>query len=248
MNRSEPTSPLPESGDRFRWYLAGVRAAISIPGLVLVLSFIGFAALARESGFTLAQALFMVAIIWALPGKVVLIAAVVAGTSLPATALAVALSSVRLMPMVVAIVPEMRHEKTRPWVLYFLSHFVAVTAWVIAMERFRTVPRDMRTIFYFGLGSTLVLANVAETAIFYSVSARLPVEVSAAFFLLTPVYFLTSLWTSARESAGHHALVLGLALGPVFHYLFPQLALLIAGVGGGFIAFALHRLRAGSTA
>ena len=33
--------------------------------------------------------------------------------------------------------------------------------------------------------------------------------ISAALFMLTPIYFLTSLWASARERAGHVAMVLG---------------------------------------
>ena len=135
---SPPTSP-------GHWYLRGVAGSFSLPGLILVSAFIGFASLAREAGVTLAQAVFMTGIVWALPAKVVLIGAILSGNTLPAAAFAVTLSSVRLTPMVVSLVPEMRAPATRRWVLYFLSHFVAVTSWVLAMERLRDVPRDQRT-------------------------------------------------------------------------------------------------------
>lgn len=239
-----PASDQTQAEGHFHWYRRGVGAAFSIPGIVLVMSFVGFAALASETGFSFAETAFMIVVIWALPAKVVLIGAVVSGASLPAVALAVALSSVRLMPMTVAMIPEMRGPKTRIWILYLLSHFIAVTSWVIAMERFPNVPRDYRTIFYFGIGSTLLLANVLVTGLVFLSAARMPVAVAAAFFLLTPMYFLTSLWSSAREKATHTAVVLGLVLGPVFHFVLPQIDLLAAGVVGGLLAYAFHRFGA----
>ena len=60
----------------------------------------------------------------------------------------------------VALVPEMRTPQTRTWVLYLLSHFVAVTSWVLALETLRNVPRGRRTAYYGGLGSTLILLNM----------------------------------------------------------------------------------------
>lgn len=228
--------------DRRIWYLRGVRAAFSIPGLILASAFIGFAGLSKEAGLTLLQTVFMVGTIWALPAKVVLIGAILSGASLPAAAFAVALSSIRLTPMVVALVPELRGPKTPNWVLYVLSHFVAVTSWVIAMERLGGIPREMRTSYYLGLGSTLVLANMVVVAVVYLLAESLPPTVSAALFLLTPMYFLTSLWGSARERAGHVAMVLGLVLGPLLHIVLPGFDLLGAGLIGGGAAFAFHRL------
>lgn len=227
------------------WYLQGVRNCLSVPALILMSAFVGFAGLAREAGITLPQAVFMTGVVWALPAKVVLIGAIMGGASLPAAAFAVALSSVRLTPMVVALVPEIRTPRTRKWLLYFLSHFVAVTSWVLAMERVRHVPRDMRTIWYCGLGSTLVLANMVVVAAVYAVAGSLPPILSAALLLLTPIYFLTSLWGSARERASHLAMLFGLVLGPLFHVWLPGFDLLAAGLIGGGLAFLFHRLAKG---
>lgn len=232
----------PATVDRRAWYLRGVRAAFSVPGLILASAFVGFAGLAKEAGLTLAQTVFMTGMVWALPAKVVLVGAILSGSALPAAALAVALSSVRLMPMVVALVPELRGPRTPRWVLYVLSHFVAVTSWVLAMERLGEIPRDMRTTYYAGLGSTLVLVNMVVVAIVFLLADSLPPSVSAALFLLTPMYFLTSLWGSARERAGHVAMVLGLVLGPVFHIILPEFDLLVAGLLGGGAAYTFHRL------
>jgi len=230
-----------EAGAPLRWFLRGVAAAYSVPGLILGSAFVGFAGLAKDTGLSVVETVFMVAVVWALPAKVVLIGAILSNASIFAAAFAVALSSIRLMPMVVALVPEMRTPKTRPWVLYVLSHFVAVTSWVLALERFRHVPVEMRTTFYAGLGGTLVLNNMIVVAVVYMVAEQLPPVASAALFLLTPMYFLTSLWGSARERAAHVAMVLGLGLGPVFHVLLPGFDLLAAGLIGGLAAYGWHR-------
>lgn len=224
------------------WYLRGARTAVSIPGLILASAFVGFAGLAKEAGLTLAETVFMVGMVWALPAKVVLVGAILSGAALPAAAFAVALSSIRLAPMVVALVPELRGPKTPRWVLYVLSHFVAVTSWVLAMERLRGIPRDMRTSYYAGLGSTLVQVNMGVVAIVFLVADSLPPAVSAALFLLTPMYFLTSLWGSARERAGHVAMVIGLVVGPLLHLVVPGFDLLGAGLIGGGTAFMFHKL------
>lgn len=244
MSNPEPAKIHP-AADYWRWYFKGVVASASIPGLILTSAFIGFGGLAREAGLTLAQAVLMTGMIWALPAKVVLLGAIMTGASLPAAAFAVALSSVRLAPMVVSLMPEMRTEQTRPWVLYLLSHFVAVTSWVLAMEKLRDVPREMRTVYYGGLGGTLVLVNMGVVGVVYVLAGSLPPAISAGLLLLTPIYFLTSLWGSARERASHYAMVFGLVLGPLLHILTPGFDLLIAGVVGGGAAFLIFRLQRG---
>ena len=232
------------SGDYFRWYLRGLREVASLPALILASSFVGFAALALEAGITLPQVVFMTGIIWALPAKVVLIGAIMAGNGLAAAAFAVALSSVRLTPMVVSLVPELKARGTRSWVLYLLSHFVAVTSWVIAMEKVHTVPRQRRTAWYGGVGSSLVILNMGVVTAVYLLANDMPTLVSAALLLLTPMYFLTSLWGSAREPAGKVAMVLGLVLGPLFALIVPEFSLLVTGLVGGTGAYLVHRFAA----
>jgi predicted branched-subunit amino acid permease len=228
---------------RRAWFQRGVAASFSLPGFIQVSSFIGFAALAKDAGVSAAQAVFMTGTVWALPSKVVLVGALLSGAAFPAAALAVTLSAIRLMPMVMALVPEMRNEKTPRWALYVLSHCVAVTSWVLAMEQLTRIPRAMRSTWYAGLGFTLIAVNMVAVAVFYALADSLPSAVSAALLMLTPMYFLTSLWGSARERAGHVAVVLGLGLGPLFHVLTPRIDLLAAGLAGGLLAYGWHRAR-----
>ena len=234
---------LPDSDHHLQWFLRGARRIFSVPAALLISSFIGFSGLAISSGITVGQAVFMTLTIWALPAKVVLIGAISAGTTLPAITLAVGLSSVRLMPMVVALLPELQGPKTRKVTLAVLCHFIAVTAWVMAMEELRNIPRDMRTSYFAGIGSILVGTNALVVAVVYMLSASFPPIVFAALFMLTPMYFLTSLWRSARERASQIAMIAGIVLFPVFHEFVPDYDLLVTGILGGLIAFGVHRMQ-----
>ncbi len=231
----------PPDRSAWHWFAVGIRHALTLPGLILAISFMGFAAFALQAGLPLEQTVFMAVMVWALPAKVVLVGAILAGNGLPAAFLAVTLSSVRLMPMVVALVPEIRGPNTRRLTLYALSHFVAVTSWVLAMQRAREVPANWRTTYFAGLSLTLLVGMVAVVVVTYLLAADLPPIASAALLLLTPVYFLTSLWGSARERAAHVAMVLGLFIGPAIHAVWPDGSLLATGAIGGGAAYGWHR-------
>jgi len=228
-------------GTALLWLGRGMRRILSLPALILMSAFVGFAGFARESGVELVHAVFMTAVIWALPAQVVLIAAIKAGMTLVPTFVAVTLSSVRMMPMLTALVPRLRAERTRTVTLLFLSHFVAVTSWVMANQFIDQVPRRFRTAYFGGFAVTLTTLNIAIVAAVYSFSAAIPPLILGALFFLTPVYFLTSLWATARERVIKIAMVAGLALGPVFYLVAPEFDLLLAGLAGGTVAFLLGR-------
>jgi predicted branched-subunit amino acid permease len=227
--------------DLYYWFRQGLLCVFSLPVLILNGAFVGLAGLAREAGVTLLQTQFMVATIWALPSKVVLISGITSHASLLAIFIAVCLSSIRLMPMVVAIVPEMRATRTRRLTLYMLSHFVAVTAWVIALERFKHVPREFRTSFFAGLVCVLLSTNLAVVFITYQIAEAMPPLLSAALVFLTPLYFMFSLWGSAHEKASHYAMIAGLLMTPLFHSFAPQIDILGAGITGGTLAYFIAR-------
>ena len=230
------------------WFWKGARGIASLPAIILMSAFVGFCGFAVEAGIPFGQTVFMTGMIWALPAKVLLVGSILAGASLPAAFLTVALSSIRLMPMVAALIPEIRTPKTPTWLLLLLSHFIAITAYVFTMERIRDVPHEHRVAFFAGFGITVTTANIVLVAVIYSTVSNLPAMLAGALFFLTPVYFLTSIWASTRDRAGHIAMVFGLALGPLFHQVAPEFDILYAGVVGGTLAFAADRLWKGRAA
>lgn len=225
------------------WLGRGARAAVSIPAFILTAAFVGYAGLARETGLTLVETLAMTGFVWALPSIVVLTGAISSGMGMIPAGIAVALASVRLMPMTMALMPLVKVPgKTKTWQLLLASHFVAVTAWVFAMKHLPDMPREGRLPFFLGFGGAVTSFVFCMTGVSYLLVESMPGMVAGALFLLTPVYFLCSLWGAARLNADRVAMVAGLLLGPVFFSYLPGLDLLWTGLVGGTIAYIGTRI------
>lgn len=218
-----------------------MRGITSLPALILMTSFVGFSAFAFESGITRGEAIFMTLSVWALPAKMILVGMMTSGAHIAACFLAVTLSSIRMMPMVASLVPEMRSQRTPTWLLLVLSHFVAITAWVFAIQRLKDVPREHRASFFAGFGITLTLTNTLIVAVCYGVVEAFPPLVSGALFMLTPVYFLASIWATARHLVVKLAFIIGVIGGPLMALVAPDFDVLYAGIGGGTLAYLLER-------
>lgn len=238
---SQPADEPPLPGRR--WFLLGARAAVSIPALILTAAFVGYAGLARETGLSLPETLAMTGFIWALPSIVLLTGALSSGMGLIPAAIAVALASVRLMPMTMALMPMVKVPgKTKTWQLLIASHFVAVTAWVFAMRSLPELPREARLPYFTGFGSAVTSFVFCMTGAAYLAVERMPDVIAGALVLLTPVYFLCSLWGAARLSLDKAAMVAGLVLGPLFFLYLPGLDLLWTGLAGGTGTYLVLRV------
>lgn len=223
------------------WFFQGMKGLLSLPGMILMSAFVGFTAFAYQSGLGHGEAVFVTAAVWALPSQIILVSAISSGTGLLATFIAVCLASIRMTPMVAALVPEIRQKKTPTIILLFLSHFVAVTAWVYTLKRVAEIPREGRVAFFAGLGMTLTTVNTLIVFSLYGVISELPPIASGTLYFLTPMYFLMSIWESARQRVIHWALIAGIIFAPFFHWLVPELDLLLTGLAGGTVAYFADR-------
>jgi len=105
-------------------FLAGFRAAwLSVMAYVLIGTYIGIAALAHDFGFSLWWLAASTVLVWAAPAQVILVSALGAGATPVETALAVGLSSVRLLPMVISLLPLIKRPGTRNRDLVLPAHF-----------------------------------------------------------------------------------------------------------------------------
>src|SRR6185437_7660385 len=121
---AEPPTAAPDT-DAF---LYGVRiASTSVFAFVVIFTYIGFGALAHDYGFSVGWAMLSTALQWAGPAQVILVTGLGPGAALLETAVAVGLSSVRLLPIVVALLPLVKGERARPWRLLVPVHFMAVS-------------------------------------------------------------------------------------------------------------------------
>jgi predicted branched-subunit amino acid permease len=95
-------------------FLAGFGAAwLTVMAYVLIGTYIGLAALAHDFGFSLWWLAASTVLVWAGPAQVILVSALGAGAAPVEVAIAVSLSSVRLLPMVISLLPLIKQPQTR---------------------------------------------------------------------------------------------------------------------------------------
>lgn len=227
-------------GDALR---RGFLESPSTPVIVVVITFVGFGALARDVGLSVYQALFITGVVFALPGQVVLVDEIAHGAGLLGATFAVTLTAVRLLPLCFSLMPLIRDSRSPRWLEFLVSHIVAITLWIEAMRRLPPLPCALRLPYFAGFGAALVVAVVAATWLGYVLSANVPVAVAAGFVFLTPIYFFLSLVAVASSDADIAALVIGSVMGPVLFLLAPGFDLFLTGLVGGTLAYGLMKLR-----
>jgi predicted branched-subunit amino acid permease len=225
-------------------FLAGFRAAwLSVMAYVLIGTYIGLAALAHDFGFSLWWVMASTVLVWAGPAQVILVSALGAGANPVDTALAVSVSSARLMPMVVSLLPLLRRKGITRRELLLPTHLTAISMWIEALRLLPTVPRDSRLAFSNGLGLSFMTAAHVGTVIGYYLVSSLPPLLTAGLLFLTPMSFLISTTRNCRMLGDWLALGLGLALGPLLAWWQIGLDLLLTGIIGGTIAYGIQRVR-----
>ncbi len=219
----------------------GARETPLVPAFILFSSFIGFGALTNETGFSVLDTVFMSVFIFALPGQVVLVDQMARGASILTAAIAVTATGVRLLPMTVSILPMIRDRRVPKWMEFAVAYFTAVTVWVETIRRGPGVPRHLRAAYSLGIAGFMVVASSSGSLIGFLLASGVPPSFGAALLFMMPIYFFLSMAASVRSAVGAMPILLGLALGPMFHVLLPQLDLLLTGLVGGSISVLISR-------
>lgn len=243
----DPAGPVRPHRSTLGWFLHGARHGVSVPALVLFASYTGFGALLQGVGFPLGAGVLSTLLVWALPAQVILVGGLVAGTALPALAFAIALSSMRLLPMVVSVAPYMRGPRRSLLTELVCAHYVAMTLWVEGLRLLPHMPGEARVPFTLGLGNTLISISMAGTALGYLMAGSLSGPLAAVLLFLTPLSFSVLMVRNAGALTDWLALAAGFFIMHFTVTLGGGLDLLIAGVGGGSLAYAIgrwHRRRA----
>jgi predicted branched-subunit amino acid permease len=224
-------------------FLAGIEAAWrSVLAYVLIGTYIGIAALAHDFGFSLWWVVASTVLVWAGPAQVILVSALGAGATPLETALAVGVSSARLLPMVVALLPLIKQPATPHRKLILPAHLTAISMWIEALRLLPTLPRHARIPFTNGLGLGFMLAAQVGTCIGYYLATSLPPLLTAGLLFLTPMSFLISTTRNCRLVSDWLALAFGIVLGPLLAWWQVGLDLLWTGLLGGSLAYAVQRL------
>jgi len=223
--------------------LGGVRDAIGLPVVGLASTLIGFAAIAREAGWSIWVTAASTAIVWAAPAQVLMAELYTTGTAIAVILIGVAVVNMRFLPMSAALMPHLAAGGASRGRLLYAANFIAILNWAYSMRRCPTLPADQRMPYYLGFGYTVVACGVPATALGYVLAGTLPEPVTLGLVALPPIFFGLVFIDGARRGAEAWALALGAVIGPLLHLVSRDWGLMIAGVIAGSAAFAIDRHR-----
>lgn len=225
-------------------FLGGIRTALtSVFFLVLGGTYVGLGALSHDFGLSVWWLALSTTLVWAAPAQVILISGIGTGAALFEVALAVTLSAIRLFPMVVALLPLLRGKGTRLRELLLPAHFTSVSMWVESLRVLPSMRQEHRIAFCNGLSVAYMGTAAGFGFVGYYLAAELPPLLAATLLFLTPMSFLISTARNARLTVDRLALAFGLILGALLTAMHVELDLMWTGIGGGTLAYAIHRLR-----
>jgi predicted branched-subunit amino acid permease len=224
-------------------FARGFAVAATTPGVVLFLTAIGFGTLVRDAGLGAGHAVFLSAVMYALPAQVMVVDQIQRGAALVAIAIAVTLTAVRLLPMTVSLLPYLGIRRVSLPAQMLAVHTIAVTAFVEGHRRLPHLPEPLRLPFFYGLGLGMMAATSSGAVAGFTLAARVPVPLQTALLFMTPMYFLLSTILSATHRRDWIAVVLGGALAPLVYLIAPGVDLLVAGLVGGTLGYLGGRVR-----
>jgi predicted branched-subunit amino acid permease len=219
----------------------GARAALGAPAVVLFAGMAGFGALSQSVGMSFWSSVASSALIYALPGQIVMAEMLAVGASGLLVSVAAALTAARFLPMMLTVIPQIpaQHRTGR---LFLMAHLVAMTTWAIAVRAFpRLAPQD-RQPYFFGFGLVCWSVCIPGTALGYLMAGHVPGPLTLALVFLNPLFFLLS-FTEVRPTGFRLAIIAGALLGPLSYLVSPAYSLIVSGLVGGSLAYAVQRRR-----
>ena len=221
--------------------LASIRGADS-PAIALGASFIAIGALFKNIGLNVQESILSTFLTYALPGSLIMAESLIVGASLLNIFLAVWLVNARLYPMTVSLFPLLTH-KSQPKFKYFLAcHFIAVSAWLIMKENYKSVERKYRLDFWIGVGTANLSVAISATVFGFFIADYLNKDMMIGLAIVNPVYFVCVMVGAMKTIQMSLAVILGSILGILFYFISPEWCILIAGFTAGTLAFFIGEL------
>jgi len=216
--------------------------ALSLPAFILFFTMMGFGSLARGAGFDAGMAALASLLIWGLPGQLAMVELTRTGQGLIAIVFACSLANARFMPMVVAFIPTLARREVSLGRMLLDAQLLSINSWAMCMREFPRVEAGYRHRYYVVFASSILSAAVAGTLLGYHGAVLLPASMVLGLIFVSPLFFALVL-SAVPGRAERLSMLLGCATIPVAHYFWPAVDLLITGVIGGSLGFALGKWR-----
>ena len=216
--------------------------ALSLPAFILLFTMMGFGSLAQGSGFGADMATIATLLIWGLPGQLAMVELTATGQGVIAIVVACSLANARFLPMVVSFVPPLSRGRAGLAGMSLDAQLLSINSWAMCLREFPGIEPEFRHRYYITFASCILLAAVIGTLAGYHGAVLLPAAIVLGLIFVSPLFFALVL-SSVQESAQRWSMLLGCASIPVTHALLPSVDLLLTGLVGGSVGFAIGRVR-----
>ena len=212
------------------------------PAIALFASFVAIGALFKSIGLNIQESIFSTFLTYALPGSLIMAESLIVGASLLNIFFAVWLVNARLYPMTVSLFPLLTH-KSQPRLKYYLGcHFVAVSAWLIMKENYKSVERKYRLDYWIGVGASNLSVAVLATIFGFFIADYLSKDMMIGLAIVNPVYFTCVMVGAMKTIQMSLAVILGSLFGILFYFISPEWCILFSGLTAGTLAFFVGEL------
>ena len=215
---------------------------VNSPAIALFASFLAIGALFKSIGLNIQESIFSTFLTYALPGSLIMAESLIVGASLLNIFLAVWLVNARLYPMTVSLFPLLAH-KSQPRIKYYLAcHFIAVSAWLIMKENYKSVERKYRLDFWIGVGTANLSVAILATMFGFFIADYLNKDMMIGLAIVNPVYFTCVMIGAMKTIQMSLAVILGSLFGILFYFISPEWCILFGGFTAGTLAFFIGEL------
>ena len=216
--------------------------ALSLPAFILLFTMMGYGSLARSAGFGVDMAALGTLLIWGLPGQLAMVELTATGQNIFAIVFACSLANARFFPMVMSFIPAMARSRVAMPKLMLDAQLLSINSWAMCLREFPHVEPAYRHLYYLTFASSILSAAVVGTVLGFYGAVLLPAVVVLGLIFVSPLFFALVL-SAVKGKAERYSLLFGCVIVPVAHALFPAVDLLVTGVIGGSLGFALGRYK-----
>ena len=215
---------------------------LNSPAVALFASFIAIGALFKNIGLNIQESIFSTFLTYALPGSLIMAESIIVGASILNIFLAVWLVNARLYPMTVSLFPLLAHKSQPRLKYYFACHFIAVSAWLIMKENYKSVERKYRLDYWIGVGTANLSVAMSATAFGFFIADYLSKDMMIGLAIVNPVYFTCVMVGAMKNLQMILAVLLGSIFGISFYFISPEWCILLGGFTAGTLAFFIGEL------
>jgi len=214
--------------------------ALSLPAFILLFTMMGFGSLARGAGFGADMAAVATLFIWGLPGQLAMVELTSTGQGLVTIVFACSLANARFLPMVVSFVPALSRGRSNLFGMSLDAQLLSINSWAVCLREFPVIDSQFRHRYYVTFASCILLAAVMGTLLGYHGAVLLPAAVVLGLIFVSPLFFALVL-SAVPDRAQRLSMLLGCATIPLASFLLPSVDLLLTGLVGGSVGFALGK-------